>query len=543
MTLPRKRNINATLISLILIGSYFYLWNHYAINIPKWDDHVFKATIRDFEKADGIGAKLYELFRQHNEHRVGLTRLVALLDFGLFGQLNYQHLMLFGNLALLLIGWLLVRFFRATIAPVWYALPVLSLWFSLAFWENAFWGMAAVQNFWVLAFVMLVCWLLAQNNRFWGWAILVAFAATFTSGNGLFVWPIGLLILLLQRNWRSAGAWFLAGAFTVLLYFYQYQSPPYSPVATGGIRVLWRGFVLFCGSMGEGLPIGKLPYQMPIWVGSMNLFVSFWLVVFLIRSYWKRHFVLSPNDYFYLGGVLFALLTAVLVTYSRAGFGGEVFLTSRYKVYSALLLSLNVAYLTLLVGEKFREVLHVTWLVAATFLYVSNQHYHLYDTINLRKFLITSAFNGNYGKGDLLNGKPIYERPPLFTDQLLALPKDSVQLKPCVLKNNQLALFRGDFRLRDLRDGGLYLCLYNDSTQYLFPTDQARKHSFRNLFNYNRFFIKGSTVRLASAQTGAGTYSLKWLRYNSPEMRWESAECGRVTFVKETEKKKIKTNW
>ena len=542
MTLPRKRNINATLISLLLVGSYFYLWNHYALNIPKWDDHAFKATIENFEKADGVGAKLYELFRQHNEHRVGLTRLVALLDFGLFGQLNYKHLMLFGNLALLLIGWLFVRFFKATIAPVWYALPVLSLWFSLAFWENTFWGMAAVQNFWVLAFAMLVCWLLAQNNRHWGWALLAGFGATFTSGNGLLVWPIGLTILLLQRNWRPAGVWALAAALTIALYFYQYQSPPYNPAPTGGVRVLWRGFVLFCGSMGEGLPIGNVPIQMPIWVGGLSLFVSFWLVVFLVRSYWKRHFVLSPNDYFYLGCVLFVVITAAVVTYGRAGFGGGVLLTSRYKIYSALLLGLNVAYLTLLVGEKFREVLHVTWLVAATFLYVSNQHYHLYDAIQLRKFMVTSAFNNHDAKGVLLNQKPIYERPALFTDQLPALPKDSPQAKFCILKNNSLSLFRGDFRLRDLRDGGLYLYLHNDSAQYLFPTDQARKHSFRNLFNYNRFFIKGSTVRVAAADVKAGTYQLKWLRYSAPTLRWETAECGQATFGA-VKKEVIKTNW
>ncbi|TAG65511.1 MAG: hypothetical protein EAZ26_10405, partial [Runella slithyformis] len=214
MTLPRKRNINATLICIALIGGYFYLWDHYALNIPKWDDHVFKATILNYAHADSFGAKIYELYRQHNEHRVALTRLVALMDFGLFGTLSYKHLMLFGNLALLVIGWLLVRFFKATVAPVWYALPVVSLWFSLAFWENAFWGMAAIQNLWVVAFAMLAFWFVGQQDRQWGWAILFAFCATFTSGNGLGVWPIGLGIFLVQRQWKRSIWWLLASVFS-----------------------------------------------------------------------------------------------------------------------------------------------------------------------------------------------------------------------------------------------------------------------------------------------------------------------------------------
>lgn len=551
MTLPRKRNINATLICIALIGGYFYLWDHYALNIPKWDDHVFKATILNYAHADSFGAKIYELYRQHNEHRVALTRLVALMDFGLFGTLSYKHLMLFGNLALLVIGWLLVRFFKATVAPVWYALPVVSLWFSLAFWENAFWGMAAIQNLWVVAFAMLAFWFVGQQDRQWGWAILFAFFATFTSGNGLGVWPIGLGIFLVQRQWKRSIWWLLASVFSFVLYFYDYQTPPpqnISIVAVGFGDWL-RAFILFSGSLMEGVSIGNDPYQMPLWVGRLNLFVSICLLLYLVRSYWKRHFELSPNDYFYLGSTLFVLATAVVVVYGRVGDNEYAVLTSRYKVYSALLLSLNVAYLTLLVSERFfRETLHVTFLVAAAFVYICNQHYHLYETIMFRKFLITSSLNNELHLAPKLNGKPIYTAPALFTDKIGAAPADTAQAVPCALAKNKdgsfLKLARADYRLRDMRDGGLYLFLENKQTnkRYLFPTEQARKHSFRNLLNYNNFFIKGSTTNVSSAEVMPGTYRVFWLYYATNRMDFQRAICNEVVFEK-TNRKESKTNW
>ncbi|MEZ4901479.1 MAG: hypothetical protein R2822_06815 [Spirosomataceae bacterium] len=142
-----KRAFASLVVTFALIFVHFQLWNRYAINIPKWDDHALKATVENFEKAKGLGAKLYEIYRQHNEHRISLTRLVAVLDYKIFGHLNYEHLMLFGNLALLLIWWILTRFFKLLSGAVWYALPISTFWFSLAFWENAYWGMAAIQKF------------------------------------------------------------------------------------------------------------------------------------------------------------------------------------------------------------------------------------------------------------------------------------------------------------------------------------------------------------------------------------------------------------
>ncbi len=541
MTLPRKRNVSALIVSLILIGLYFYLWNHYAVNIPKWDDHPLKGFVIDYDKATTISDKIALIVRQHNEHRIGLTRLATLIDFKLFGEVNYKHLMLFGNLALVLIWLLLTRFFRQTIASFWYALPLVTFWFSLAFWENTFWGMASIQNMWVVALTLWSCWIFSQNNRYWAWGIIVAAAAFYTSGNGILALPIGLMVLLLQKRWLRAAIFVLGSGLIVSIYFYHFQIPPVNTSTVFNFKIFVKGYLLLCGSLAEGLPFSQ-PQQSLLWIGLLTLFVSFCLLLYVFRSYVTKQLQLSFYDSFFLGATLFALVTIGIVAYSRAGVGLQFLLTSRYKLYSALLFSLNIAYLITLVSPKFRDALTATFLIISSYLFICNQHYHLYDTIQLRKYLITSHFNANNGVS-VSERTQVYHSPQLFTDRLPTITFDGTSgKKSCKTANNQLVMSQPNYRLRDWRDGGLYLYLFNKQKRYLFPTNQARKHSFRNVLNYNRFFIKGSTVTVDGSEIEAGQYQLRWLSYSGKELTFLPTDCQIVTFAPVVQKE-VKKNW
>jgi hypothetical protein len=533
-----KRAQAALVVTFVLIGVYYWLFQHYALNIPKWDDHAFKKTVENYEKAATWADKLQVIYVQHNEHRVSLTRIVAIVDYKIFGDLDYKRMMLFGSLALLVIWWLLTRFFRPLPGAIWYALPLATFWFSLAFWENTFWGMASVQNFWVVALAVVTFWRLSRPVQWW-WGIPAAFIGVFSSGNGVLILPIGLLLLLIQKRWKIAGIWLAISALTLILYFYDYKIPPVTFEAKEeGIRTVIKSFLLFCGSMAEALPFGNVPFQMPLLVGALTVVVSFFLLLYILRSYWKRHFVLDEFDYFYLGGVLFALATAALVTYTRLGMGMEVMLTSRYKMYSALLISFNVAYLTMLVSPKFRDVLNTTFLVVAAFLYVCNQHYYLYDSIQLRKYNMASCFNWQSGAKPNPNDRPIYRNPRLFLDKLDTLRADTTGVVAKPMPDNIYRFDRPAYRNRDLRDGGLYVVFVNNENRYVFPTTYERKHSFRNLLNYNRLFIRGATVNVNLAELKPGKYLVKTYDEtglkNDPN-QWIEAKSGVV--------KALKMNW
>ncbi len=534
----RKRNIAAFIASLVLIGQYFYLWNHYAINIPKWDDHPLKLFVLDFEKADGLGAKILELFKQHNEHRIAFTRLVTWIDYTLFDEINFRHLMFFGNLGLLLIAWLLTRFFRQTIAPFWYALPVITYWFSLAFWENAFWGMAAVQNIWVVAWALLCFWVLRRNDRNWGWALPISFIAFFTSGNGILTLPVGLVILVLQKRWKLSVIWTVFSLLLVAYYFLvlDYQKPPHSFVLSN-IKGIVRGMMLMAGSLTEGLPFSFNRFETTLLNGWLTVFVSVCLLLYIVRNFFEKHFELTHYDYFYVGGTLFALLSIGLVAYSRAGSGTEVMLNSRYKLYSAMLISLNIAYLTSMVNQKFRDALTATFLVGSLFLFVSNQHYHLYDTIANRKFLVSSAFNWVSFPNPNNPTKFLYKRPALFSDTL------NKQHLPTLLDSttkSQTLWHDEKYVNNDLRDGGDYLYVKNDSATYLLPYHQRRKHSLRNLLNYNKFFENGIDIDIAEYIEKSGSYEVYEVDYNKHTLE---VRKGKRVYVVAKQQNNVKVNW
>jgi hypothetical protein len=508
-----KRDLTGLFFTILCMGFYGWLLNHYAINIPKWDDHALKGFIENVNKAEGWQAQGAEFLRQHNEHRITLTRIFAWLDYKLFGELNFVHLMYCGSVALLLIWWFFTRFFTPLKGNYSFTVPIALCWFSLAFYENTFWGMAAVQNFWVVAWALLAFWLLARQDKHWVWALAVMVVGFYTSGNGALIMPIGLGILLLQKRFKPALLWLVACIMCAYLYFYDYSRPPVEFIVKNDFGLAVKGFFYLCGSFYESLPFGRQPFQAVLWGGVLVFFVNALLLLYILRSYWKRHFALDAHDYFYLGGVSFALATIVLVTYARAGIGAEALTVSRYKLYSVILICFNMAYLIRMVSARFREVLNVSFIVASAFFYICNQHYYLQNTIDTRRYLTTACFNWeNDGASSRSKSNPIYKEPLLYIDALRGYKADTQQAKTTYsIQNQTITIKNANYTNVDLRDGGLYLVLANDKNRYIFPYHQQRKHSFRNLLNYNRFYgnIAECTIFLPESYLKPGRYVMQ----------------------------------
>jgi hypothetical protein len=165
--------------------------------------------------------------------------------------------------------------------------PLPPFGFRWLFGKIRFWGMAAIQNIWVVAWAMLTFWRLSRADKYWWWALPTAFMGLFTSGNGVLIFPLALGILLLQKRWKITAIWLIFSILSITLYFWDYQSPPTDLSASSGIRAMLHSYVLFCGSLAEGLPFGNFPYQMPIWIGRLTLFVSLSMLLYILRSYWK----------------------------------------------------------------------------------------------------------------------------------------------------------------------------------------------------------------------------------------------------------------
>lgn len=205
--------------------AYFAFVHHYALNVPvndQWSDVLL------VEKAFSGHLSLGDLWAQHNENRILVPNLIVLL-------LAYTtHLDIVTEeyvSAVLLAGsvFLIIRTHRRR-SPgtplIWYC-PVAILMFSWAQFENALWGF---QLAWYVVLICLAGTLaVLDREQVHGTSLAIAAAiavvGSFSSLQGLIIWPAGLLLLLYRRRpGKMLAAWAITAVATTALYFYNYNS-------------------------------------------------------------------------------------------------------------------------------------------------------------------------------------------------------------------------------------------------------------------------------------------------------------------------------
>ncbi len=342
--MPNNRSIAVLVfcIGLAPILWYFYLLDLLAINIPKWDDHGLRAFIMRFQEAQSIPQYVDAFWRQHNEHRIVYDRVVSIVDYTLTGHLNFVHLMWVGNLSLLFIVLVWWKVFQKS-AGLLYLLPIPFLIFNLSQWENMYWGMAALQNFGVIAWVMCCLYALAYQLPL-GLSISLAILTSITSTNGLLVWPIGLLILWLQSPRKKALIWLGVGILIWVLYFLHYEKTeqPTHPVPNKIVAYV-RAVLLIAGSVAEPLWPRKATLLV-LSTGFILTLTSAFILLKLTFTFFRKR-TLTSTDYFIGSGLAFVLGTTAIVALGRLGFDEATFTTSRYKVYTLLICVLVYSWL------------------------------------------------------------------------------------------------------------------------------------------------------------------------------------------------------
>ena len=331
--------LQAIVLSIMLaipVIIYYVTIYENAYNFPYEDDfNSALSFISDYSFTGlNIWGKLKLIFSQYNEHRIVFDRLVFLADYGLFGQLNFRHLILIGNLAQLLIG---VLFFTVAFRPfllnqkLLYLLPVAYSLFSYQYWDLSTWSMAALQNLYVIPFAMFSLYSLCQpTRRAFALACGAAVLATYTSGNGLFTFIVGMPLLLLLKSYRRLGIWVGLSIITIGLYFLKYMRPPYHPDIADSLfnhtgRAVSYFFTLIGAMIGAGRP------KLAILFGITSLLVTLGLVSYL--WYKKRLTAYLPL----LSWLAFLYLTCLSLMASRSGMGvGQAF-SPRYGIVVVML--------------------------------------------------------------------------------------------------------------------------------------------------------------------------------------------------------------
>lgn len=310
-----------------------------------------------FEAVGHHTLNLADLWRQHNEQRIFFPNLVLLAS-AYLTHWNADVEVIIGFLFSLVTATLIFLMIKKSIVKSWLGFiagMLAAAWFfSPVQWENWLWGWQ-VEWFMCIAGITTATFLLLKYTDkgvkhkplLFVLAMLAAVIASFSLAGGLFVWLVGILILLLMKRPRKIQvAWLLLGVLSTSLYYYHYVQPPGPNGATITFSLhhplaFIKFFLVYIGGS-----IGSVSgqQQAPIIIGSILLL----LLLPLLYLTWQRRINIRkylPWLMFCLIGILGGLTTAV----GRLAYGVSYALSSRYTAFSILyVIGLTVLAITLL---------------------------------------------------------------------------------------------------------------------------------------------------------------------------------------------------
>lgn len=521
----------SVIFSSIVLLIFVFIFFQFAINVPKWDDFAFIKFIADFNETDSFVSKFDYLFKQHNEHRLVTTRFVALLDYYLFGKLNFVHLMIAGNIGLIVIVYL---FFRQT-RKIEILFPLSVLWLNTSFYENLFWGMASFQNFWVVLFVICGIYLLVhkQLNNMFAW-LFIPLLSILTSGNGLLILPLIGVYYLFEKQKSRFITWVLYSVLLLSIYFISYQKPPDALSEGFYLKSFTQGVLYFLGSAFEGVFWGAHMFQVITCIGFLLSVGSVFLSLkFLIRGPKKS------SEWFFILISGFVLATAFIVAFNRVGqFQAHSMLVSRYKIYSVLLVTnFIVLCYQVLLPSRFVLTFRVVIFSSSLIYYLCIQHYFIGSAVSQKQYL--QSFLYNWTQHKLSNVYTNYYEVP--KDDILRFsykhekhPKGIYQLSNSFLKSEIDLTNMGVNSIRKP-----YLFIHNEQHSFLTPYSIYPKTGFRSLVNYNVYFKPKAKLEINLNNLGlpSGTYTISLYQPG------ESLATIGTALITSASQVRIKQNW
>ena len=342
-------NIIAYLLILLPAALGFFYVHEFGVNVPYWDQWWFVPLL---DKLSTGTLTLSDLWLQSNEHRVFFPKIIWLLLGVITKYNNVAEMYLTQGFFLITLVALLLAFKDNVKTTHFLFIPISFLIFSIRQHANMLWGF---QLSFVVAFAFSVLTLYflyvsAGHKRFKEIAFLAALAsatvASFSSAQGLLVWPAGLLQLFISAIEKPTkkvliGVWSLAGLGEWIFYFIGYVKPAHHPSLGFILRHPIAGIEYFLTLFGSSL----FWQQNHAFIGGLLLIGL--VVVSLLLIYKDRK--LGEHS-FWIALLFFSFLTMASIMVGRAEWaGGEA---SRYTTFSILAVVAIYVILVKLVLER-----------------------------------------------------------------------------------------------------------------------------------------------------------------------------------------------
>jgi len=336
-----KRNALPALVMLFPALVFYALLSRETVNLPFLDDYTgVLGFLNAWKGIATVRGKLLDiLLTQHNEYKLIFAQAVFAIQYLASGKVDFAVLSALGNGLVVPIFLVLGAMWRADRREIENRLllfvPVAWVLFQFQYYSLLNWPVASLQQLAALLFSLLAIHLLCGEGRasFW-WAIASMGLAIGASGNGLFLAPIGGLMLLQFRRTRRLLGWAAAAAAMVAGYFYGYDTRQSQAHADHSVVSSLHHLSPLYALSFLGASIARYDDYLPsALLGGAVVLTFLWAA--RVRLYAR-----SPALFY---SMLFALATAAAVSGLRSDLGVSQSLVSRYRIYSNL--SVILSYL------------------------------------------------------------------------------------------------------------------------------------------------------------------------------------------------------
>ncbi len=339
---------------------------HYSVNTPFWDQLSFVDLMNRLHNGT---FSLYNLWQQHNEHRIFVPQALELIvgkatDFNFRVPVFLNFITACGSLSFLIL--MLKKTFRNPRLVGLLAVPFAWLLFSPIQWTNWIWGFQ-LAFFLSVFFTIVTIWLIVKRiflvkNNLFILGLILATITTYSNGNGLLIWPIGLAIILWHKaDLKHVTAWSITGLIVICSYLYKFHRSPESLPLSAIIKEPAAVIKYALAYLGRNLALTPSTAR---YVGAVLVVV---LVVSAVYIFIKGQL---DNILPWVGLGLYAFLTALLAAISRLNFGiDHAFLSNSYPTISVIFIlstiAISVYALTILLRtfSKRKISLYVTLLI------------------------------------------------------------------------------------------------------------------------------------------------------------------------------------
>ncbi len=305
----------------------------YSVNVPFWDQWEYVSLL---DKLHNGTLTLADLWRQHNEHRILFPKVVTLLLSLVTGyNVRFEVVLNFltASLTFYVLSTLLRQTFNKARGYTIVAAPIIAwILFSPVQWINWIWGFQLCFFMGIAATVLTIRVLMSDSllreSKHLYVAIVTATIATYSLGNGLVVWIVGLGLLIVRHTRRrDLLVWCGSAGAVIASYLYGFHRSPESlsllvvakqPIAVLKYTLSYLGHNLATTAVGAR------------YAGAILLGIIVLCGLFLYRRKQIEHV------YGWLAISTFVCLTALIAAISRLNFGIDHSMGNSYTSISAL---------------------------------------------------------------------------------------------------------------------------------------------------------------------------------------------------------------